>query len=185
MQTNTLSSELAMSADGSLQQQCAEMGALLGLDAPVSEAVLKAALADTTYAHHLLVSRGSPFMAHLLDHPPVVIVNEAEEFTTSALLMRAGSALARWGKTGFSTVSDEQYRDRLALCQNCPHLKVPPEHQHTLYAFAGASNGEKSVCGKCGCVVAAKARRPNETCPDAHPERPGLNRWNEPVAQVN
>jgi hypothetical protein len=126
MQTNTLSSELAMSADGSLQQQCAEMGALLGLDAPVSEAVLKAALADTTYAHHLLVSRGSPFMAHLLDHPPVVIVNEAEEFTTSALLMRAGSALARWGKTGFSTVSDEQYRDRLALCQNCPHLKVPP-----------------------------------------------------------
>lgn len=173
----------AISAKNDLKQQCLEMGALLGLNEPVSEAVLKAALTDSTYAHHLLVSRGAPqFIQHLLNNPPQPAVShQTESLTTSALLLKAGASLARWGKTGFSTVSDEIYQERLSRCSSCPHLKAPPEHQQALYAMAGATAKEKSVCGKCGCVAAVKARRPNETCPDAHPELAGLNRWNEPM----
>lgn len=166
-----------------MQQQRVEMAAILGLDEPVSAEVLHAAVADSTYAHHLLVCRQEPeFMAHLLANPPGIDAsNEAENFSTADLLARAAESLARWAKTGFSTVSDETYRNRLQLCAACPNLKVPPKDQQSLYAMAGAAANERSVCGKCGCVVTVKARRTSDTCPDPHPDRNGFNRWNEPL----
>ncbi|SDA19779.1 hypothetical protein SAMN05216315_11240 [Nitrosospira sp. Nsp18] len=169
-------------AVSSMEQQCMEMGATLGLNEPVSEAVLKAALADSTYANHLLVCRGAPqFLAHLLANPPEIAATES--LSTTTLLVNAGESLARWVKTGFSTVSEDTYRNRLQLCSACPNLTAPPEHQRTLYAIAGAAADERSVCSKCGCVASVKARRPSDTCPEPHPDRPGFNRWNEPIPQ--
>jgi hypothetical protein len=184
MKANTISEALKSNASGDLEQQCIEMGSLLGLNQPVSPAVLKAALVDPTYAHHLLVSRGAPhFMEHLLNNPPTPVPdNEDEGFSMPTLLFKAGASLSRWGMTGFSTVSDDTYHDRLQICGSCPHLKAPPDRQQTIYAIAGAATTEKSVCGKCGCVVATKARRASETCPDAHPDQLGVNRWNDPMS---
>lgn len=164
-----------------LQQQQAELAAILGLDEPVSEEVLHAAVADSTYVHNLLVCRREPeFLAHLLANPPKVEASGgAEDFSTATLLVKAGESLARWAKTGFSTVSDEVYRSRLQRCSECPNLQAPPKNQQSLYALAGATANDRSVCGKCGCVVTVKARRTSDTCPDPHPGRAGMNRWNE------
>ncbi len=171
-------------ASNSIEQQRAEMGATLGLSEPVSEAVLKAALADATYAKNLLVCRGAPqFLQHLLANPPAIV--EKQNLSTASLLLNAGESLARWAKTGFSTVSEETYNHRMQQCSGCPNLSLPPEHQQTLYAIAGAAADQRSVCSKCGCVASVKARRPSDTCPDPHPDRPGFNRWNEPIPQDN
>lgn len=168
-----------------LERQRKEMGDKLGLNEPVSEAVLKAALADATYANHLLVCRSAPqFLEHLLANPPDVDARaKVEGLSTATLIANAGESLARWAKTGFSTVSEETYRSRIELCGACPNLTAAPEHQRALYAMAGADTDARSVCGKCGCVAAVKARRPSDTCPDPHPLHPGFNRWNEPIPQ--
>lgn len=165
------------------EQQLIEMAAILGLDRPVSEEVLLAAVADATYAHRLLVCRGEPeFMEYLLANPPKMDLNsDTESFSTAALIGKAADSLMRWAKTGFSTVSEETYRKRLMACNACQNLKTPPENQQPLYAIAGASANKRSVCGKCGCVVAVKARRTTDTCPDPHPERQGFNRWDESI----
>lgn len=170
-------------ASGSMEKQLEEMAAILGLDRPVNERVLKAAVADSTYAHNLLVCRGEPaFMEHLLANPPSVDQDsDAGEIGTGTLVRRAADSLVRWAKTGFSTVTDDIYRKRLAACSACPNLKAPPGNQKVLYAVAGADADQRNVCGKCGCVVTVKARRGSDTCPDAHPEVSGLNRWDEPL----
>jgi hypothetical protein len=168
-----------------MEQQLIEMAAILGLDEPVSEEVLLAAVADSTYAHNLLVCRGEPeFLGYLLANPPRMDAsNDTETFSTADLLGRAADSLVRWAKTGFSTVTEEIYRKRLMACNACPNLKIPPENQQSLYAIAGAGTNERTVCGKCGCVVTVKARRTSDTCPDYHPNRHDLNRWDEPVLQ--
>lgn len=166
-----------------MEQQLIEMAAILGLDEPVSEEVLLAAVADSTYAHHLLVCRGEPeFMAHLLANPPRIDASkDTEAFSTAALLGKAADSLLRWAKTGFSTVTEAIYQKRLMACNACPNLKTPPKNQQSLYAMAGADANEQTVCGQCGCVVTIKARRVSDTCPDSHPNRHGFNRWDEPI----
>ena len=37
------------------------------------------------------------------------------------------------------------------------------------------------VCNLCGCVVHKKIRLPTEACPDTHPVKSGLTRWDEPI----
>jgi len=168
--------------DDRVAQQCVEIAAILGLAEPVREEVLLAAVADSTYAHNLLVCRGNQeFMDHLLANPPFVDATRGgEAIGTAALVRRAAESLVRWGKTGFSTVSAERYRERLAACNACQHLQAPPTPRAALYALAGAAANERTVCGKCGCVVTVKARRTSESCPDAHPNHAGLNRWGDP-----
>ena len=176
-----------ITAPDTMTQQRAEMAAILGLDQPVSEQVLKAAVNDEMYAHNLLVCRGEPgFMQHLLENPPVPAADSAAPaIGTTTLLRRAAESLTRWAKTGFSTVSEDIYQKRLAACDGCPHLTAPPAgYQQTLYALAGAPQ-TRSVCGQCGCIVAVKARRSSDTCPDAHPIAAGLNRWDEPFSATD
>ena len=167
-----------------LDEARAQMAAILGLSAPVDEAVLRAAVVDPTYAHNLLVCREEPdYMAQLLANPPKPGPQRGTSpMGTKALARSAAESLMRWARTGFSTVSDAVFRRRLDACAACPHLKAPPEHPRALYALAGAEANRPSVCGQCGCVVSVKARRTSDTCPDADPQRPGFNRWSEPIA---
>lgn len=163
-----------------VEQQCAILGEILGLQEPVAEPVLLAALADPTYAHNLLVSRGrAKYLDRLLARPPEVASDN--DISSLELMRRAGVSLFRWARTGFSQVSEERYQKRLDACNNCPSLRHPPQDKALLYRMAGADGNKESVCGKCGCVVQEKARRVSDTCPDAHPEVQGLNRWNEPM----
>jgi hypothetical protein len=167
----------------SLAQQCAEMAAILGMDEPVREEVLRAAVADSTYAHNLLVCRGHrEYLEHLLSNPPQVAPRQEEAALGTATLARnAAESLVRWARTGFSTVEEAIYRQRLEACAQCPNLQAPPEKRSTLYRLAGASANERAVCRKCGCVVTVKARRSSDTCPDPHPEHEGFNRWGDPL----
>jgi hypothetical protein len=168
-----------------IEEQCRELGELLGLSAPVPPAVLRAAVHDSTYAQNLLISRGEKrFLDRLIAHPPV-IAGEDDGPNLLTLATNAAISLGLWARTGFSTVSDDRYAARLDACAACPHLRQPPEQRRLLYAVAGAKPNERSMCGKCGCLVAAKARRPRDTCPDPHPERPGINRWGEPIVMTS
>ncbi|MES2134274.1 MAG: hypothetical protein V4506_18150 [Bacteroidota bacterium] len=171
----------------SIEQQCREMAAILGLKEAVSEHVLRAAVLDPTYAHNLLVCKDDPgFLSHLLGNPPKpAVTDNTEPISTGVLLNRAADSLMRWVKTGFSRVSEATYQKRLSACSTCPHLIEPPEKQRSLYKVAGADENEKSVCGVCRCVVKVKAFRTSDTCPDADPLNPGFNRWNEALQPQN
>lgn len=164
-----------------IEQQRIEMAAILGLDEPVREEVLRAAVADSTYAHNLLVCRGNEeYLTHLLANPPRLAArDDAAEISAASLVSNAAESLMQWARTGFSTVTDSVYRQRLDVCEQCPHLQVPPAKRRALYRIAGVSANERAVCGKCGCAVTVKARRTSDTCPDAHPTRQGFNRWDE------
>ena len=167
-----------------LREQCIEMAAILGLDEPVSETVLRTALADPNYAHNLLVVRNeTDYLTYLLAHPPVMAEKEGGDIPTATLVKRAASSLLKWAGTGFSTVSNETYDRRINACSVCPNLRVPSSNQNALYAITGAV-GNKSICGKCGCVIKVKARRGTDTCPDYHPFKAGLNRWDEPYIET-
>jgi hypothetical protein len=169
--------------ESTIEQQRDELAAILGLNEPVTEDVLQAAVADSTYAHHLLVCRGNAeYLDHLLANPPHVKSN-GEIHSRTTLVRRAAESLVLWARTGFSTVSEETYRKRLDACSDCPHLKTPPENRSVLYRIAGAAATDRAVCRECGCVVTVKARRVSDTCPVAHASRPGINRWDEPIAQ--
>jgi hypothetical protein len=164
-----------------LSAHCVEMAAILGLDEPVPEAALRAAIADESYAHNLLVSRGhQEFLGHLLANPPAVRPGGAESIGGMQLVKSATQSLARWARTGFSTVDESTYQKRLSGCAECHHLQAPPEARRILYRLAGTVGQGRAVCGECGCVVTVKARRVSDTCPVAHPEQQGLNRWLEP-----
>jgi len=163
-----------------LQEQCMEMAAILGLDEPVPEQVLRAALNDSNYAHNLLVVRNEQeYLKYLLANPPKNVETQVKDIPAKTLVKRAAKSLLKWAATGFSTVSKETYQRRTDACKTCPNLRIPSSDQNILYSIAGAVNN-KSVCGKCGCVIVVKAKRSTDTCPDEHPLKPGLNRWEEP-----
>jgi hypothetical protein len=170
--------------ENTLKEQCIEMAAILGLDIPVPETVLRTALADPNYAHNLLVVRNdTEYLTYLLNHPPPLAKREGKDIPTSALVKRAAHSLLKWAGTGFSTVSTETYERRINACNTCPNLRVPSSDQNALYGIAGAINN-KSVCGRCGCVVKVKAKRGTDTCPDQHPFKSGINRWEEPYREM-
>lgn len=163
----------------SIDAQREELGAILGLDGPVAEEVLAAAVANERYARNLLVCRGTPeLMEGLLANPP----RAAGRMGAVELAVEGTRALLRWGATGFTVAAGEQYRARLAACEACPHLSTPPAEggARVLYRLAGTRAAERTVCTSCGCVVTRKARLPAAACPEPHPDRPGFNRWNEP-----
>jgi hypothetical protein len=175
----SVSAALPLSVDD-IDAQCEEMGRILGLEGPVSEEVLRAAVVNSSYAHNLLVARRDRrFLDRLLDRPPKAAAGQLPSMTE--LAASAAASLARWARTGFTTVDDQRYRTRLAACAGCPHLLAPPEQRKLLYTLAGARSGTPTVCGKCGCVVAVKARRPHDTCPDSDDANPGFNRWGDRI----
>lgn len=159
----------------SAEQARERFAEILGLDGPVSEPVLAAALEHNTYARNLLATRGVPeMMAPLLANPPTV----AEEPSTAVLAGRAAKALAVWARTGFTVVDEATYQRRMSACASCPHELEATRHPKLHRWIA---DGERpKVCGLCGCAVAKKARLSSEQCPAEDVERPGFTRWGEP-----
>jgi hypothetical protein len=164
---------------GSIDESRRRFGEVLGLNGPVPEPVLVAALHDQTYARNLLTCRGTPaLLDHLLENPPPV-----ERPSTATLVRGAAEALVRWGRTGFAVVDEATQSRRLSACLECPHLMEPDEHRRLYRAVSGSDRPK--VCGLCGCPVASKVRRTSEQCPGDHPERPGFSRWGEPRSDTN
>jgi hypothetical protein len=167
--------------DTLLSAQCLELGRALGLDKPVPVDVLQAALRQESYAHNLLASRRHPTLLNtLLKNPPPLKNGDASTppFSNSELVLRAASALLRWGRTGFTTVDQATLERREKACLTCEHLTDPPEQ----LAYQIASQGYVGkICGLCGCSVKNKMRMSTETCPDRDPAQPGFSRWGEPM----
>lgn len=57
------------------------------------------------------------------------------------------SSAAKHVKNGMKNVSQELHQERLAICQECPHLL------------------NNTRCGKCGCFVESKAKWSSSSCP--------------------
>ncbi|MBD0321453.1 MAG: hypothetical protein ICV87_14025, partial [Gemmatimonadetes bacterium] len=78
----------------SIDAQREELGAILGLDGPVEEEVLAAAVANDRYARNLLLCRGRPeLMGPLLASPPRPAVRPG----AVELAAEGARALLRWG----------------------------------------------------------------------------------------
>lgn len=162
--------------------KCRTFGYVLGLDNPVPQNVLVAALADSNYAKRLLMSRGQPHMYDLLNNPP----EKLSKISPSSLIFKAGKALLQWGISGFPTVSKETLKKREDACLACPELVESTLALQKITASSkitdevGHRTGNKS-CALCGCVIRNKIRLNTETCPQEVAETPGLNRWGEAV----
>lgn len=75
-------------------------------------------------------------------------------------LANLGKAMVRWAKAGFPMVTEEVLRERIAICEACPHIKRWQE-------FGIAR------CGLCGCAtgkkINLKLQMATEKCPDKPP----------------
>lgn len=171
-----------------LQEMCARLGEVLGMEKPVPLAVLLRAIDDPTFAADLITCRNAPgFLAALFDQSRTRAYAQPEATRTSlqALAAKAASALIRWGKAGFSTVDQTILEQRESACLACPNLREPQAAVQKLVPTAVASDrvgsrlGNK-ICALCGCVAGPKIRLPTETCPDPHPVYANLTRWREP-----
>jgi len=163
------------------EEKCLEFARTLGMEQPVSVAVLEAALRDETYARNLLTSRRSPaLLKHLLAHPPKPRQPESAtpQFSNAELAKRAAAALLRWGAVGFSVVDKATLERRRAACLSCPHLTGPPDK--LIYKLT-LPNESDMICGLCGCNVRKKMKLPTESCPASNPEAHGMSRWGEPM----
>lgn len=168
-----------------INEACRHYGELLGLERPVTENVLYAALEDEDYARNLLLARRTPPLLELLmlQAPAKKIKTpEAPGFSNVQLIGKAAKAFIDWGKTGFSTVTDEVYEKRMTACNGCDQLSSPPDQ--LVYKISLKKGEDKRTCNSCGCVVSRKARLVNDTCPLADEMNPGFNRWGEPKANA-
>ena len=182
-----------------LDEARAELRAVLGLEREVPVAAARRAALDPVYLHRLLVSRSSrPMLERVLADPgnerfatrpppedtPSPEAGEpapgARERTGGELARKAASAIAGWAKAGFALASLETVERRLAACEACPNLAAAGDQ--LAYRLLAGGGERKSVCSLCGCVVRHKAKLPNESCPDADPQRPGFTRWGDALA---
>lgn len=177
-------------AGATLAEKCAEFGKILGLDGPVEEAVLLAALEDEDYAQKLLVARNAPpWLKLLLAAPPALRdtppAPQPGQHSTLKLISRASRALLRWSRTGFLSTSQERLLRRENACLSCHHLRLPETGlQKIAVTSASEEPGKRTggkVCNLCGCVVARKMVMPTAECPDPDPTRPGYTRWGEQI----
>lgn len=171
---------------GSIAQDCARLGEMIGLDRPVAPEVFARAVDDPEYARNLIVCRESPPLRDfLLGQARDWAATEqaaGPEATSLELVAKAAQSFWAWTKSGFALVDQETQKRRFDTCLACPHLREAPK---TLaYKLAGADADRNRICGLCGCVASRKARLPNETCPGPHPDRPGFNRWGESIPGI-
>jgi hypothetical protein len=162
----------------SIDEGCRHLGQVLGLDEPVSPAVLVSALSSDEYARNLLTCRKEPAFLKLLLDNPVTAAPETEEAPKrpAEMLKSASIALARWGKVGFSTAAEDIFEARLRACLSCPNIR-----QASPDGVAHKLMNTRATCALCGCDVEKKARMESEKCPGADPNDFGHNRWGQPI----
>lgn len=159
---------------------------MLGLEEPVSEAVLLCAVESPSYARSLMNAMNQPARLNdLLTNPPHLRGTKAT-FSNANLVAKAGTALMKWAVAGFPTVSKSVLETREDACLACPELKAPTNTLQQLTASSSVSEkigrrtGNKS-CQACGCVITNKIRLATESCPLACPDDFTVNRWGEPL----
>lgn len=169
-----------------LADKCRTFAYMLGLEQPVAENVLVAAIESPAYARALLATINKPERLNdLLLHPPQLQSNvTANTHTATRLLTKASSALMKWALKGFPTVSKSVLRTREDACLACPNLAAPTHalQQITASAIAGTELGRRTgnkTCTACGCVVTNKIRLATESCPVEDTAHAGMNRWGE------
>jgi hypothetical protein len=154
-----------------------ELGNYLGLEQPVSSAVLRRAQQDDRFALHLVMSRGSRDLVQLHlddprneryagdddDEPHAEIVEESHDLSNLELVGGMAGAMFRWGRSGFRGLDEATAAARLETCQSCPHLVEAPDR--LLYRVKMVKKSDQRVCRKCGCVAAAKVKVATERCP--------------------
>jgi len=162
---------------------CAEFGAMLGLDGPVAPAVFAKAVNDPDYARNLILCREAPAFRDFLIAQAVASAPPADrpagEHGDLELAAKAAKSFWEWTRSGFATLTADEYAARFAACLACPNLVAAPER--LIYRLAGAEGAadRQRVCALCGCVAARKAKFPHEHCPGVDPTRPGYNRWGQ------
>ncbi|MFC6299980.1 hypothetical protein GNF76_19140 [Pseudomonas sp. CCM 7893] len=162
---------LSLDTAQSESQMRAEFAQVLGLPEPVSEAVLRAALASDSYARSLLASRRTPQMLQMLLASPPKGVRPKDQHATAELIQRGSRSLLTWARTGFSTTDPVEREQRSEACRQCPHRRAPGA------SLLQATRSELGVCGLCGCPLSRKVSMLSETCPGESPDTPGVNRW--------
>jgi hypothetical protein len=160
------------------REMCRELGLYLGMEQPVSLAVLRRAQRDDRFALHLVMSRGSRDLMQLhLDDPRNAQYAreqdykgqhagdgvEAREFSNVELMGGMAGALLRWGRSGFRGLDEATASARLEICRSCPHLVEAPDR--FFYKVKLAKKSDQRVCGKCGCVATRKVKVATERCP--------------------
>jgi len=162
-----------------------ELGNMLGLEGPVSSAVLARARMEDRFASHLFISSfDHDLLHHFLNdekNKTYELYEIPEKFSNAQLATKATKALIDWGKSGFEKVSREKYEARFSSCEKCEFLKDPPSQ--FAYKVKLKRESDQRVCGACGCGVSRKAWLVTETCPVSDPSNPGFNLWNEPLKQ--
>jgi hypothetical protein len=161
----------------------AELGILLGLDAPVSAAVFTKAAGDPDYARNLALCRRTPafrdFLLAQAEREAAAAPDATLRFGSLELTAKAGKSFWEWARSGFATLDPAVHEARYQACLACPHLTAAPDR--LAYRLAGADR--QRTCSLCGCVVARKAKLPHERCPGEDPERQGHDRWGQPLAE--
>lgn len=162
----------------SIDEGCRHLGRVLGLDEPVSPAVLMSALSSEEYARNLLTCRKEPaFLQALLDNPIRTTAKMEQTTARSVEMLRTASiALARWSKVGFSVASEDVFEARLRACLACPDVR-----QTSSDGAAYKLMKTRATCGLCGCDVEKKARMTSERCPGRDAKAAGYNRWGQPI----
>jgi hypothetical protein len=178
-------------SSGSVAEMRKRLGAWLGLDRPVSEAVLTAALVHRGYARRLTVARPFPdavesLLARPPDLPPSAarlagVAGEHPDHRTTALLQRLATSVIQWSASGFALADKATTERRWAACQACPHLVIPP--RKAVYLALRLVRPEARICALCGCVASAKVRMQHERCPDRHPTSLERTRWEDPFEE--
>lgn len=160
-----------------------ELGNLLGLDEPVSSAVLRRAREDDKFASYLMMSRHNIKTLNLFLNAPknkeYEISNTAIEHTNVELAKRATKAIFNWGKSGFQKVDEAVFNTRFSACEQCEFLKEAPDK--LAYQVTLTRRSSNKVCSACGCTAAKKAWLPTESCPVEDPSRQGFNLWGEAI----
>lgn len=165
---------LAVEPTESFAEMCARMGAFLGLDGQVPENAMRRAIEDQDYANSLIACRNAPAFLEALFNDPgneAYSVQQADgrKMSRLELARRAGNALVRWGKAGFSTVPEDVVEKRENTCLGCENL-VKPESglQKLVTSRAKEQIGKRAadcVCRLCGCSISKKILLPTESCP--------------------
>ena len=159
------------------------LGNLLGLNKPVSSAVLSRARMDDNFAIHLFKSADDLDLLQLFlddtENDKYELIDIPKNQTNSELVMKASNALWNWKNSGFEKVSSEVYSARISNCNSCDYVKDAPDK--LVYKVKLKKESDSRICGACGCGISRKAWLPTETCPIENPLNFGFNLWNEKV----